>query len=125
MSLTFVNHVPDDTINIVYVYLDTSCPYNFRKEGFYVIGPGASINTWNGDVSSLNRYWYFWAQSVNGLYWAGGDGPIEISFPHEFDQCVYDNANMTMTVGLQEIDVNGYSQFTVNLWGPGGPPKGS
>jgi hypothetical protein len=124
MSLTFVSHVPDDTIWIIFVYLDQSCEGNFRKEGWYGIGSGGSAEVWAGDCGKLNSYWYFFAESNDGLVWEGKVAEIEISTPDKFDQCVWDNTNTDQKVGLLEVNVGGYDDFTINLWGPAGPPHG-
>jgi fermentation-respiration switch protein FrsA (DUF1100 family) len=124
MGLTFANHVPDDTIWVIFVYYDENCPYSYTKEGWYSAGPGGSVTVFNGDISDYSNYWYFWAQSDKGLVWEGSYADIEINSTKAFEQCVYDNNQTNERVGLTELHVEGYSGVTINLWGPSGPPHG-
>jgi hypothetical protein len=127
MSLTFVNMVPNSTIWIAYLYKNGGCSGSpFQKEGWYSATYGNSVSVWNGDVAWLNRYYYFYAFTdgiTPQLFWTG---PINATVTNAaFNQCQWDNNNTTYTAGFQEIDVGINWDYTVTLWGPGGPPPSS
>lgn len=121
MTLTFTSHVPNDTIWVTYAYLDTDCDGNFRKEGWYEVPSGGSTDVWSGDCAWLNSYWYFYAESNNGLVWSGSVADIRVT-NNAFNQCIWDDSGDDRTVGLIEIDLDSNWSCTVDLWGPSGPP---
>lgn len=121
MSLTFQSHVPNDTIYVLYLYLDEKCSGNFRKEGWYVVPSGGSTDVWSGDCAWLNSIWYFYAESANGLVWSGSASTIRVT-DNAFDECVWDDTGTDRAVGVIEIDLDHNWSYTVNLWGPAGPP---
>jgi hypothetical protein len=62
MALNFVNH-NQNTIWIALVYGDTGCgPNQFRKQGWWSIPPGQTLNIWDVDLQTVNRHaalgWY-------------------------------------------------------------------
>ena len=127
MTLSFANHVPGDTISVVFAYLDERCAGNYRKEGYYVAGPGDTVGVWTGDCASLNSLWYFWAESTKGLLWQGDSARIAINSYDPFSQGVWDNVDTDRTVGLVEFDIGSSWNCTVNLWSPsrGAVPQSS
>jgi hypothetical protein len=117
MSLTFVSLVPNDTIWVAYLYLNDGCSGSpFQKAGWWSLTDGSSATVWSGDCAWLNRYWYFYAQSSNGLTWSG---PIDVTVTNNaFSQCQWDNTGTSYTAGFQLIDVGINWDYTVTLVGP-------
>jgi uncharacterized membrane protein len=126
MSLTFVNMVPNSTIWIAYLYYNGSCSGSpFQKEGWYPATYGNSVSVWNGDCAWLNRYWYYYAFTEGitpQLFWTG---PINVTVTNNaFNQCQWTNTGLASpyTAGFQEIDIGINWDYTMTLWGIGGPP---
>ncbi len=83
--------------------------------GWWGIDPGNSADVYDNDVEDLNQYFYFYAKAADGAQWAGDYGPVYV-YHRAFDSCV--NIGSTEAygiVGMREIDVNGYDDFTVTL----------
>jgi len=81
---------------------------------------GQSVTVWNGDLAWLNRYYYFHAESSNGLVWSG---PINVTVTNNaFNQCQWDNSNTNRTAGFQLIDIGINWDYTVTLVPPGWKP---
>ena len=69
----------------------------------------------HNDVEDLNQFFYYYAKAADGAQWSGNWGPIYV-YHNAFDSCI--NIGSTAAydiVGLHEIDVNGYDDYTVNL----------
>jgi uncharacterized membrane protein len=122
MSLYFENsYSATATISVCVLYYNTGCPNPWTKIGWYNVAPGQTVQMWDGDVSSVNEYWYFWAQATDGSVWAGSAVFAEVT-DAAFNQCWLDNSGDSFTVGMLEIDVNSYDDYTVNLVPASGIP---
>jgi hypothetical protein len=74
---------------------------SWETEGWWVITPGNTVHVAN----TCNRYLYFYAEAVNGEYWAG-NYDFEIS-EGEFDFCPSAGVGIQgATVGMRELDNN-------------------
>jgi large repetitive protein len=117
MSLFFRNLYPS-TVSVCVVFYDTTCPETpWRKAGWWNIAYGETDEIWNGTLqtSQLSVNWYFFASASDGAYWAGN--PQVLVTDAAFDQCVSDNTGDTIQVGLRDVNINGYANFTVTLVG--------
>ena len=116
MGLYFSN-VTNDTLWIAFVYYDLSCGFdnlNYHKQGWWQVDGGQIFNAWNTDLSQVNQYAYFYAES-NGTTWAGtGDFLIDIS-QAPFNQCAFDNANVTQNVNFIQLDFASFYGLQVVL----------
>lgn len=84
--------------------------------GWYNFDPGTCGVVYENDLEDLNRYWYYYAQAVDGEFWAGAIG--ETVVPSDaFDMCWGTPTTNDDSVGVafRELDVNSYDDFTLSL----------
>jgi uncharacterized membrane protein len=115
--LTFSNEYPTKVwVTIVFWSPDT-CGQdgNWQTIGWYGIDPGSSSDVYDNDLEDLNRYWYFYAKAADGAQWSGDFGPIYV-YHEAFNSCLGVGSSAAYaTVGLREIDIDGYDDFTQPL----------
>jgi hypothetical protein len=90
----------------------------WATEGWWNLDPGQSTCT---DVSTGNRYFYFYAEAEDGEVWSGDYGPVYGTY-NAFQGCLLvGNTQDNVIVGMQQVDAGwwhwAYSSFTVNLNG--------
>jgi uncharacterized membrane protein len=114
VSLRFTNNYPS-TLWAMIEWYHPNCEDggNWEKAGWWKIDPGQTKTVFGGDVSDVNRYWYFFAHAADGAAWAG---PYNEIVPHiAFDWCE-DTANSdSRTVGMRELDIHSYDTFTLHF----------
>jgi uncharacterized membrane protein len=66
MQINFQNNY-SAAVNVAIAYYDTSCSPPWQSEGWWGIDPGNSVYV----INTCNRYLYFYAEAVDGEYWAG------------------------------------------------------
>src|SRR5580658_2954028 len=54
-------------VNVAIAYYNTSCSPPWQSEGWWGIEPGNSVHV----INTCNRYLFFYAEAVDGAYWAG------------------------------------------------------
>lgn len=109
MPLYFVNQAAN-TVWVAFAYYDTGCGeanQNFRKQGWWQITSGQTFNAWNTDLSTVNRYAYFYAESADGATWAGTGNAWLYITQNAFNQCAFDNTNTTSQVDFIQLDFSG------------------
>ena len=117
--LEFVNNFSED-IWVVYMFYspDTCGDYDkFQAIGWYHIPPGQSSVPYQNSLSDVNnRYWYYYAQNWSGsVFWAG---PYPVQVPADgspFNTCQGIGSTADRQIGLRQLDVDDYDDFTVNL----------
>ena len=84
--------------------------------GWWNLNPGGTVHT---NVSTGNRYFYYYAEAWNGAVWGGPYGPVDCTWAG-FSSC--QNIGSTadyLSLGMREVDAGwwfwSYSTFTVNL----------
>jgi uncharacterized membrane protein len=83
--------------------------------GWWNINPNDSKLVYANDLEDLNRYWYYYAQAVDGRTWSG-DGSWTASVPSAaFDQCYGIGISTGVEVNFRELDINSYDNFTLTL----------
>ena len=67
MSLRFTNNYPS-TLWAMIEWYHPNCEDggNWEKAGWWKIDPGQTKTVFGGDVSDVNRYWYFFAHDADG-----------------------------------------------------------
>jgi hypothetical protein len=123
MALYFQN-LYSDTIWFAFLYFDPSCSgTSFKKIGWYQVNPGQTINFWNTDLRSVNRYAAFYAEEYRdsgGATWSGTGNNWYLVPDVAFNQCYDDNTNCNQQPDFVPLDFNGFSDMTVTL----GPAAG-
>jgi hypothetical protein len=122
-GLSFQN-LTNQTVSVNLAYYDASCGnanQNFRKQGWWNISSMQTVQVWNVDLRTLNRYVYFEAEfGPDTPVWAGtGNAWTEIT-DNGFDQCFLDQTNCTRWVDFQELDLGGLLGLVVQLGPQGG-----
>lgn len=85
----------------------------WEKAGWWRIEPGQSAVVFGGDVSSVNRYWYFFAGAFDGAVWAGA---FEEFVPlNAFQWCEKVRNSTSFVVGMRELDVGSSDNFTLTF----------
>jgi hypothetical protein len=119
MSLYFHN-LYSDTVFIAFLYADTGCGGTpFRKQGWWQVASGQTLNLWNTDLRTINRLASFYAEA-SGATWSGTGASWYRIPDQKFNQCFDDNTNCNKTSDFVQLDFNGYTDFTVTL----GPASG-
>jgi len=126
MALNFVNH-NQNTIWIALVYGDAGCgPNQFRKQGWWSIPPGQTLNIWDVDLQTVNRHAAFYADDSSGNTWSGTGNAYQVTNAG-FNQCFDDNTNCNQQYNFVPLDFdradNGnhnFNDLTVTL----GPTPG-
>ena len=109
MSLFFANTYRDP-IWIAFAYYDPSCGptnQNFRKLGWWEVGGNGTVfEAWNVDLTTVNRFAYFYAESANdGANWSGtGNAWLSVNPLSAFDQCAFESTPNAQWVDFYEID---------------------
>jgi hypothetical protein len=102
------------TINVAYMRADDDCgaycgdPWIVR--GWVVLPPGQTARRAN---PTRNRWFYYYAESVNGAVWSG-PYVAEVNGYESFNKCtcakvVMDPGNMWYDVGFRELDTDTWS----------------
>ena len=80
---------------------------SWGTRGWWNINPGDSAYVLDTD----NRYFGYYAESVDGLVWSGEYGPAYVHYT-AFDSClgIGDNSPETRIVGVRQLDLD------VNNW---------
>ncbi|MFD7236763.1 DUF1036 domain-containing protein [Streptomyces syringium] len=114
MSLIFCNRYRS-LVSVCYIKRHPPCPDGWLKRGWWNVAPGQCVTVDGANVSAVNRFWYFYAEAVDAV-WTGPFGPYCVT-NQAFEWCLNrcDATSTTRRVGFREIDVNGFSTFTVNL----------
>jgi uncharacterized membrane protein len=88
---------------------------NFQTKGWWSPQPGSCVRVFGGDVSDVNRYWYYYAEDGSGTVWAG---EFSATVPQEaFTGCVSIGVSTQRTIGFRQLDVGDSDNFTLNLTG--------
>ncbi|MGW5152993.1 hypothetical protein [Rhodococcus koreensis] len=68
----------------------------------------------HADVSDVNRFWYYYAESDDGRAWRG-DFPTYVKRPAAFDICDGVGSTAYVVVGFREIDVGDVDNYTLTF----------
>jgi uncharacterized membrane protein len=116
--LAFANRYPAKVWVAIMFYSPETCGGeggNWETMGWWGINPGGSAIVYGNDVEDLNRYYCYYAKAADGAEWSGNYGPIYV-YHQAFNSCYNIGSTAAYAVvGMREIDVNGYDDYTVNL----------
>jgi len=77
---------------------------------------GETVELVSGDLTDGYEYYTYYAESSDGAAW---DGPyIRKITDNIFNQCEFDDTNMTRSAGFALIDVNGSDDIVLQLTPP-------
>jgi uncharacterized membrane protein len=112
MALNFHNN-HNNTIWLAFNYGDKGCgPHHFRKQGWWGINPGQTLNLWNVHLYDVNRFASFYAEA-GGATWSGNLNYRVTN--NKFNQCFDDDTNCDRLVPFFGLDFqnadNGNSHF--------------
>jgi len=88
----------------------------WRSAGWYPVRKGETATVWYGDCASMNRYWYYYAESEDGSKW-DGDVPFDVHPTAPFDICQDGTIASDLKVYyFRGFDVGSYRNFTMTLY---------
>lgn len=103
----------NSTVWVAIIYRRPNCPDggDWAKKGWWRVDPGQCKTAVGGSLS--NRYYYYFAEAADGVYWAG---PVRTQAPRRvFDWCLDTGSSDSRELGFRQIDTGSYSNYTVNL----------
>jgi uncharacterized membrane protein len=105
MTLYFSNHHTSPVSIAIVFYSPSLCSTkgNWEKAGWFNVQPNTSMWVHNGNVGSINRFWYFYAVATDGKYWSGNALITSVQRPN-FDACINDVG--TVNIGFIMFDVD-------------------
>ena len=68
----------------------------------------------SGNVSNVNRFWYFFAIADDGARWEG-DFPTFVKDPEAFDLCDGIGTTALQRYNFRELDVGDSDNFTLTF----------
>jgi uncharacterized membrane protein len=87
---------------------------DWQAIGWFYIQPGVTATLYANDLGDVkNRYWYYYAEAIDGARWSGdvdtyvNDGPFYI--------CEGIATTQDWTVKSRELDVSDADDFTLTL----------
>jgi uncharacterized membrane protein len=95
---------------------DSSCSEGaFRKQGWWKIDYGDTVEVLSGDLTKViaGGYFYFNAHGADGSVWAGAFDTLVSNA--KFNQCYFDDTGMTENAGYREYNLPAVASYTVNL----------
>jgi uncharacterized membrane protein len=112
--LRFCNQYPAE-LWVCISWYHPNCPDggDWEKKGWWHLAPAECKIAFGGDVSDVNRFWYYYAESADGRFWAGPFGTIVAN--GAFDWCENTGSTDSRTVGMRQLDIGDNDDFTLNL----------
>ena len=86
----------------------------WRNRGWWGIDPGACVQVHSGIVSNVGRYWYYYAESEDGLKWEGAY-PTFVMDPEAFDICDGIGSSAYRSYGFRELDTGDVDNYTLTF----------
>ena len=121
MGLTLCNSYSTVISTAIAFYSPDTCGgegENFEMMGWWDLEPGSCALVYANDLEDLNRYWYYFAQAVDGATWSG---PFEASVPDAaFDQCygigvIIENGNESTGIAFRQLDIGDNDDYTLTF----------
>lgn len=114
MGLYFHSNYPKATLSLSVMLPDHSCSGGyFRKQGWWTIPYGHTVEVVSGDLSKISSYYYYYVQGKDGSFWAGPYNTLVSN--SKFSQCYSNDKGMTRNIGYRELVTGSHKSFTVNL----------
>ncbi|MCX4763564.1 DUF1036 domain-containing protein [Streptomyces sp. NBC_01275] len=82
-----------------------NCPDggDWLKKGWWQIAPGQEVIVYGGDADAVNRFWYAYAHTDDGVEW-GGTFP-ELVPPQRFEWCEKTSSTQCRTINMHQFEV--------------------
>src|SRR3954468_3072850 len=124
MGLTLCNSYPARVSAAIAFYSPETCGGDggdFEMMGWWPIEPGACAHVYANDLADVNRYWYYFAHSADGAFWAG---PFGASVPRTAfgghgacygAQHVTNEPTSFEAIGFCELDVGDNDDYTLTF----------
>ena len=112
--LKFTNLYPSK-LWVAIMWYTPNCPDggDWTKKGWWSLVTGQSKIVSGLDLCDVNRYWCFYAQALNGAYWAG---PYKRMVPtQKFEWCEWTSSTSAFQVGFRLLDVDDNDDVSVHL----------
>jgi uncharacterized membrane protein len=118
MALFFNNGYTEVISVAIMYYAPDECPdcpegNNWMARGWWNIDPGGQKCPYGGGLHERNRYWCYYAQSADGLVWAG-QYEAQVS-DEEFHICRCLGVTGWRTVGFRLKDIGDNENYTITL----------
>ncbi|CAM5619574.1 DUF1036 domain-containing protein [Streptomyces hirsutus] len=113
MALRFKNNYEREIWAMVERYQpNCSASSNWRKEGWWRIGPGETAVVYGGDAKAVNPIWYCYAYAGDGTEWRD---KYQETVPHSvFEWCSNVSDASSRTILMREFTVTA-PNFTFNF----------
>jgi uncharacterized membrane protein len=115
--LTFCNSYPVRIWTAISFFDAEICPGEsgeWRNRGWWGINPGACVRVHSGNVSNVNRFWYFFAVADDGARWEG-EFKTFVKDPESFDLCDGLGSTALPRYGFRELDIGDSDDFTLTF----------
>ena len=102
-------------VSVTVKWYHPNCPDggDWEKKGWWNINPGNTAHVLDLDLDETNRYYYYYAESVDGHTWSGAyftDVPNEA-----FDWCENTGSSTSRSLGFRELDIGDNDNYTLTL----------
>ena len=121
MGLRLCNGYTSRISTIIMFYSPETCGGeggDFEMMGWWNLDPGMCALVYANDLADLNRFWYVYADSPDGAFWAGPFGatvPTDRSFGLCFRPSVGGASSSFQAIGFREIDIGDSDDFTLTF----------
>jgi uncharacterized membrane protein len=112
--LSFTNGY-SQVLSVAIMWYHPNCPDggDWEKKGWWNINPGNTAHVLDLDLDETNRYYYFYAEAVDGHTWSG---PYFTNVPSEaFDWCENTGSTTSRSLGFRELDIGDNDDYTLTL----------
>lgn len=86
----------------------------WRNRGWWGIDPGACVQVHSGIVSNVGRFWYYYAESEDGVKWEGAYSTY-VQTPDAFDICAGIGSTAYSSYGFRELDTGDVHNYTLTF----------
>ncbi len=114
MGLTFCNSYHRRIWTMISFYSPERCADDpWQEMGWFAVDPGTCSLVYANDLADLNQYWYYFAESDDGAFWAG---PFTASVTvAPFDKCHVGSTADDRQIGMRELDIGDNDDYTLTF----------
>lgn len=88
---------------------------DWETAGWWKLEPGETKTVFGADLQSVNKNYYYYAETADGNVWAGPYSTCVPSTAFQWPLNVCNNAPGTRYVGFRHQYIGNYNNYTLNL----------